>query len=518
MDDAGELNAIVTDGRPEAGRRELAGRRAVVIGAGFGGLALAVRLQSAGIATTLVEGRDKLGGRAYVYEQDGFTFDAGPTVITDPSSLEEMFALSGRQLSDYVTLLPVEPFYRLMWEDGRQFDYVNDQAELDRQITEFNPADVAGYQRFFAYSKAAFEEGYLRLGHVPFLDFKSMLAAAPKLAQMQAWRSVYDTVAGFIDDEHLRQAFSFHTLLVGGSPFAVSSIYALIHALERRWGVWFPKGGTGALVQGLAKLFTDLGGVVRTSSPVDEITTQGLRATGVRLQSGEVLEADMVASNADVVHTYGRLLRGHARGRTEATALRAKRFSMGLFVVYFGCDRTWEGLRHHTILFGESYRELVADICGAKPLRADFSLYLHAPTVTDPDLAPQGSTGFYVLAPVPNLKQDIDWEAEGGPYAERILQALEARLLPGLRESLVTQRIFTPADFKGELNAHLGSAFSLEPILTQSAWFRTHNRDDMIRNLYFVGAGTHPGAGVPGVVGSAKATAGVILADVGQLR
>ena len=514
MDDAGEFQGVTAAVSGEDGPR----RTAVVIGAGFGGLALAVRLQSAGIATTLVEGRDKLGGRAYVYEQDGFTFDAGPTVITDPSALEELFALSGRQMSDYVTLLPVEPFYRLLWEDGRQFDYVNDQAALDQQITTFNPADVAGYQCFLAYSKAAFEEGYLKLGHVPFLDFKSMLAAAPKLAQMQAWRSVYDTVAGFIDDEHLRQAFSFHTLLVGGSPFAVSSIYALIHALERKWGVWFPKGGTGALVEGLGRLFTDLGGTIRLSSPVDQILTRGQRALGVRLQGGEGLAADIVASNADVVHTYGTLLRHHARGRTEATSLKAKRFSMSLFVTYFGVKKTYEGLRHHTILFGESYRELVNDICGAKPLRSDFSLYLHAPTVTDPSLAPEGCTGFYVLSPVPNLKQDIDWDVEGEAYADSVLEALERRLLPGLRENLVTKRVFTPFDFRSELNAHLGSAFSLEPILTQSAWFRTHNRDDMIDNLYFVGAGTHPGAGVPGVVGSAKATAGVILADVGRAR
>jgi phytoene desaturase len=510
------MDAEVFTRTPGAAPAGDAGRRAVVIGGGFGGLALAIRPQSAGIATTLVEARDKLGGRAYVYSQDGFTFDAGPTVITDPSALEELFALSGRQLSDYVELLSVEPFYRLLWEDGRQFDYLNDQAALDAEITRFNPADVDGYRRFLDYSKAAFEEGYLRLGHVPFLDFKSMLAAAPKLAQMGAWRSVYDTVAGFIEEEHLRQAFSFHTLLVGGSPFAVSSIYALIHALERKWGVWFPRGGTGALVAGLAKLFTDIGGVVRLSSPADEILTQGMRATGVRLASGEVLPADLVASNGDLVHTYGTLLRSHARGRTEATSLKAKRWSMSLFVTYFGAKKTWEGLRHHTILFGESYRELVSDICGAKPLRADFSLYLHAPTVTDPSLAPEGCTGFYVLSPVPNLKQDIDWSTEAEPYADRVLEALERRLLPGLRENIVTRRTFTPADFKGELNAHLGSAFSLEPILTQSAYFRAHNRDDVIKNLYFVGAGTHPGAGVPGVVGSAKATAGVVLADLAR--
>jgi len=490
-------------------------RKAIVIGSGFGGLALAIRLQSAGITTTLLEKRDKAGGRAYVYEQDGFTFDAGPTVITDPSSLEELFALSGRKLADYVTLMPVDPFYRLLWDDGRQFDYVNDQAELDAQIATFSPEDVAGYRKFYDYSKEAFEEGYLKLGHVPFLDFKSMVTAAPKLVRMEAWNSVYTMVARFIKDEHLRQAFSFHTLLVGGSPFSVSSIYALIHALERKWGVWFPKGGTGALVAGMVKLFTDIGGEIRLSAPVDEILTTGMRAKGVRLEDGTVITSDLVASNADIVHTYGKLMRTHARGRTMATTLKAKRFSMSLFVIYFGVNKTYDDLRHHTILFGPHYRELVTAIVGAKPLRSDFSLYLHAPTVTDPSLAPEGSTGFYVLAPVPNLKQDIDWEKEGPAYADSVLDALEARLLPGLREHLVTQRIFTPKDFVGELNAHLGSAFSLEPILTQSAYFRGHNRDDMIDNLYLVGAGTHPGAGVPGVVGSAKATAGVILADLG---
>ncbi len=490
--------------------------RAVVVGAGFGGLALAVRLQSAGVATTLVEKRDRPGGRAYVYKQDGFTFDAGPTVITDPSSLEALFALSGRRMADYVDLLPVSPFYRLLWEDGRQFDYVNDQAELDRQIAAFRPADVAGYRRFLRYSEAVMEEGYLKLGHVAFLDLASMVRAAPQLIRLQAWRSVYSLVSRYIRDEHLRQAFSFHTLLVGGSPFASSSIYALIHALERRWGVWFPRGGTGALVDALARLFTDLGGTLQLCAPVDRILTSGRRATGVQLEDGRVIEAELVASNADVVHTYGRLLRDHRRGPPAAAALRRRRHSMSLFVAYFGVSRTYEHLRHHTILFGASYRELIAHICGAKPLREDFSLYLHAPSVSDPSLAPQGCSAFYVLSPVPNLKQDIDWGVEGPKYRDRILQSLEQRLLPGLRDHLLTSRIFTPADFGTELNAHLGSAFSLEPILTQSAFFRVHNRDDVISNLYFAGAGTHPGAGVPGVVGSAQATARLILDDLGQ--
>ena len=281
---------------------------AVVIGAGFGGLALAIRLQSAGHQVTLVEARDRPGGRAYVYQQVGFTFDAGPTVITDPSCLEELFALSGRKLSDYVELLPITPFYRLLWDDGTSFDYVNDQPELDRQIAAMNPDDVDGYRRFLDYSTSVFEEGYLKLGHVPFMTVGSMMRAAPQLVGLQAWRSVYSMVSTFVKDEHLRQALSFHTLLVGGNPFSASSIYALIHALERKWGVWFPRGGTGALVDGMVRLFKDLGGVLRTSSPAEQILVENDRAVGVRLAGGEVLRADLVASNGDVVHTYDRPL------------------------------------------------------------------------------------------------------------------------------------------------------------------------------------------------------------------
>lgn len=491
-------------------------RRAAVIGSGFGGLSLAIRLQAAGIATTVFEQRDKPGGRAYVYEDAGFTFDGGPTVITDPTCLEEVFEAAGRRLSDYVDLIPVSPFYRLLWTDGRQFDYVNDQGALDAQIATFDPADVEGYRRFLAYSQAVFEEGYLKLGAVPFLHFSDMMKAGPNLVKLQAWRSVYAMVARFIRDPHLREAFSFHSLLVGGNPFSTSSIYALIHALERKWGVFFPRGGTGALVNGMVRLFTELGGTLRLSTPVEEITVKGTKATGVRLKDGETQAFDLVASNADVVHTYAKLLRGSARGRSYGAQLARRRHSMSLFVTYFGARRTWDHLQHHTVLFGPRYRGLVNEIFKGPDLPEDFSLYLHAPTVTDPSLAPEGCTAFYVLSPVPHLgKAKIDWEVEGPRYRDRILAHLEQRLLPGLRESLVTTRILTPFGFRDELSAHLGSAFSVEPILTQSAWFRPHNRDGKITNLYFTGAGTHPGAGVPGVVGSAKATAGLMLADAG---
>ncbi|MFC0666713.1 phytoene desaturase [Azotobacter chroococcum] len=491
------------------------GKHAVVIGAGFGGLALAIRLQAAGIQTTLLEKRDKPGGRAYVYEDQGFVFDAGPTVITDPSALEELFISSGRRLADYVELLPVSPFYRLCWEDGSRFDYVNDQALLDSQIRARNPADVDGYRRFLDYSRAVFEAGYLKLGSVPFLTFERMVMAAPQLVRLQAWRSVYGMVSSFIEDDQLRQAFSFHSLLVGGNPFATSSIYALIHALERRWGVWFPRGGTGALVRALVQLFEELGGRLELNAPVARLAAEGKRLNAAICADGRRFAADAVASNADVVHTYRELLGQHERGRREGRRLAGKRFSMSLFVVYFGLKRQHAHLQHHTVCFGPRYRGLIEEIFKGTALPEDFSLYLHAPCVTDPSLAPPGCSGFYVLAPVPHLgRAAIDWTQEGPRYRDRILAYLERHYIPDLRQDLVTCRTFTPLDFRDELNAHLGSAFSLEPILTQSAWFRPHNRDDEIANLYIVGAGTHPGAGLPGVVGSAKATAGLMLEEL----
>ncbi|WP_025995835.1 phytoene desaturase [Pseudomonas viridiflava] len=490
-------------------------KNAVVIGAGFGGLALAIRLQAAGVQTTLLEKRDKPGGRAYVYKDEGFTFDAGPTVITDPSAIEELFTAAGKSIKDYVDLLPVSPFYRLCWEDGTQFDYANDQASLDRQIGALNPRDVAGYQRFLAYSKAVFNEGYLKLGAVPFLSFRDMIQAGPQLARLQAWRSVYSKVSEFIEDEKLRQAFSFHSLLVGGNPFATSSIYTLIHALERQWGVWFPKGGTGALVQGMVKLFEDIGGRIELNAEVASIEVSGARATGVRLRDGRVLNADCVASNADVVHTYANLLAQYPRGVKEGARLKRKRFSNSLFVIHFGLKRPQPQLQHHTVCFGPRYRELIQEIFKGDALAEDFSLYLHAPCITDPSLAPPGCSSHYVLSPVPHLgNAPIDWEIEGPRYRDRIFEYLEKYYMPGLREDLVTSRIFTPNDFRDELNAHLGSAFSLEPVLQQSAWFRPHNRDANLANVYLVGAGTHPGAGVPGVIGSAKATAGLMLEGV----
>lgn len=489
-------------------------KTAAVIGAGFGGLALAIRLQSAGIATTIFEKRDKPGGRAYVYEQDGFKFDGGPTVITDPDCLDQLWALSGRRREDYVTFLPVSPFYQLCWEDGHRFDYANDQHEIDAQIRARSPEDVEGYRKFLAYSEDLFHEGYEKLGTVPFLNFWSMIKAAPQLMRLESHRSVYSKVSEFIKDDHLRQAFSFHSLLVGGNPFETSSIYALIHALERRGGVWFAKGGTGALIQGMVKLFEDLGGKLHLSAEIDRIDTAGERATAIVLRDGTRHPFDQIASNADVVHTYKQLLRGTPRGTQNGAALEKRRFSMSLFVIYFGLKRQHPELRHHMVLFGPRYRELIRDIFRADGLADDFSLYLHTPSVTDDSLAPPGQSAHYVLSPVPHLgTADIDWAVEGPKYRDRILKYLNDRYIPGLLDDLVSVHHISPFDFRDDLNAHLGSAFSIEPILTQSAWFRPHNRDDVIPNLYIVGAGTHPGAGIPGVVGSAKATAGLMIED-----
>lgn len=496
----------------------LSGKSAIVIGAGFGGLALAIRLQSAGIATTIVEARDKPGGRAYVWHKDGFTFDAGPTVITDPPCLEELWKLTGQSMADDVTLDPVSPFYRLNWPDGTNFDYGNDEAALRREIAALDPADVAGYDRFVEYSAGVFREGYEKLGHVAFLDFASMIKAAPSLMKYQAWRSVYSMVSSFVRNEKLREALSFHTLLVGGNPMATSAIYALIHKLEKDGGVWFARGGTSKLIGGMVALFERIGGTLRLGDPVVAIDTVGDRATGVRTASGWHAQADAVASNADLMHNYRDLLRGHVRGARKAQSLVAKRWSPSLFVVHFGIKGTWPGIPHHMILFGPRYAGLLKDIYDHGVLAQDFSLYLHHPTVTDPSMAPEGHSAFYALAPVAHMgKLPIDWDQMGPVFAERILDEIERRLIPDLRGRIVTQFHYAPPDFARDLSAHMGSAFSLEPLLTQSAWFRAHNRDDVIPNLYLVGAGTHPGAGIPGVVGSAKATARLMLEDIGTI-
>ncbi len=488
-------------------------KNAVVVGAGIGGLALAIRLQSAGVETTLIEARDRPGGRAYVWERQGFTFDAGPTVITDPACLEELWKLSGRRMSDDVDLLPVMPFYRLQWPDGTTFDYSNDDEALFREISAFSLADVAGYMRFLDYSAAVHAEGYVKLGAVAFLDFKSMVRAAPALIRQQAWKSVYAKVSEFIAHDKLRQAFSFHTLLVGGNPFSTSAIYALIHKLEKDGGVWYARGGTNRLVAGMVAHFMRLGGTVIMGDAVTHIHTEKDRVTGVSLKGGRRIDADAAACNSDVMHSYRDLL-DHRRGAQTARRLARKSWTPSLFVLHLGVRGLSPEIPHHMILFGERYHALLEDIYSRGVIGDDFALYLHHPTATDPSVAPPGHSSFYALVPVPHLGHAaLDWSIEGDKLAGAIIDMLEERLLPDLSSRIVTCHHYTPSDFETDLAAYHGSAFSLSPNLTQSAWLRTHNRDDVIENLYFVGAGTHPGAGIPGVVASAKATAALMIAN-----
>ena len=476
---------------------------ALVIGSGFGGLAAAIRLQARGYDTTILEMRDKPGGRAYVFTHKGFTYDAGPTIITAPFLIDELFALVGKRTEDYVKIVPVTPFYRIVFHDGQTFDYTGNEAEIIEQIKKFNPDDVPGYLQFVAKSRAIFERAFIDLADKPFSSFTDMVRVAPDLIQLRSHESVFKLVSRYVKHPLLQQVFSFHPLLVGGNPFQSSSIYAMIHFLERKWGVHFAMGGTGALVDALLRLFTEMGGKLRLNARVEQLLVGDGTARGVRLASGEELSASVVVSNADVANFYKKAVPAEARKKWTDKRLDGMRYSMGLFLIYFGTNRTYPNLAHHTIVLTERYKELLEDIFRRKILADDFSLYLHAPTRTDPSLAPPGCECFYVLSPVPNLGGKIDWDAVKERYAAAILESLE-KLCPDLRKHIVSKLIWTPLDFETELDAHLGSAFQFEPILTQSAWFRPHNVSEDVKNFFLVGAGTHPGAGLPGVFSSAK--------------
>ena len=478
--------------------------RAIVIGSGFGGLAAAVRLGARGYRVTVVEKLDKPGGRAYVYEQDGFVFDAGPTIVTAPFLLEELWALCGRRLSDDVDLRAIDPFYRIRFEDGTHFDYSGDDAAMKAEIARFEPADVAGYDRFLEASAHLYRIGFDQLLDYSFDSFGKMLQVLPELMSAQFYRSVHGLVARYISHPRLRQVFSFHPLLIGGNPFHTTAVYALIAQLERRHGVHFAMGGTGSLVQGLVGLIESQGGEIRLNAAVSRILTEGRRATGVELASGEQLHADVVVSNADSAATYRYLVPAHLRKRWTDRKLDRARYSMSLFVWYFGTDRQYPDVPHHMIMLGPRYRGLLEDIFRHRRLAEDFSLYLHRPTATDSSLAPPGCDAFYVLSPVPHLDGDIDWAAQAEPYRRAIAAALSDSVLPGLEDHVVTSRLLTPVDFRDRLFSVKGAAFGLEPVLTQTAWFRPHKRSEDVDGLYLVGAGTHPGAGMPGVISSAK--------------
>jgi phytoene desaturase len=486
-------------------------KRVIVIGSGFGGLAVAARLALRGHAVTLFEKRDKLGGRAYVYEQNGFRFDGGPTVITAPWLFDEIWTLAGRRREDYFQLVQCDPFYRIFDHTGRHFDYNGDTNFILQQIEQWNPADKAGYERFIHSTKEIFETG-MALIDKPFLKVGDMVRVAPDLIRLQSYRSVYGYVSQFIQDAFLRRCFSFHPLLIGGNPLDAASLYVLIHYLEREWGIHYALGGTGAIVDAFGRLLAELGVQVHCSAAVAEILVDGRKAKGVRLADGTIHAADVVVSNADVAWTYLNLIPAHARKKNTDRRIQGYKYSMSLFVIYFGTKRRYTdaGLAHHNIILGERYEGLLRDIFDRKVLPEDFSLYLHMPTITDPSIAPPGHEGFYVLSPVPHLGSGVDWTKQAKPYRDAILNFLEANYLPDLQANIVAEHYIDPLHFQNTLNSYLGSAFSVQPILTQSAWFRPHNQSEDFDNLYFVGAGTHPGAGLPGVLSSAKIVDGLI--------
>ncbi|KIZ33235.1 MULTISPECIES: phytoene desaturase [Rhodopseudomonas] len=477
---------------------------AVVIGSGFGGLAAAVRLGAKGYRVTVLEKLDAPGGRAYVYKQDGFTFDAGPTIVTAPYLFEELWKLCGKRLGDDVTLVPMKPFYRIRFNDGSVFDYSDDKEAVLRQIAQFCPEDVDGYDRFMKASEAIFKVGFEQLGDMPFNNFTDMVKIAPDMIKLESYRSVYSLVSKYFRDPRLRMVFSFHPLLVGGNPFSATSVYCLITFLERQWGVHFAMGGTGRLITGLVGLIEGQGNKVLCGQDVREIVVENGAARGVRLASGEIVEADIVVSNADSASTYRYLLPASVRSRWTDRKIEKARYSMSLFLWYFGTKRRYDDVKHHTILMGPRYKELVTDIFKRKICADDFSLYLHRPTATDPSLAPEGCDTFYVLSPVPHMQSGIDWQVKAESYRKLIAQSLSDTVLPDLENQVVSSRMLTPQDFQDRLSSFRGAAFGLEPVLTQSAWFRPHNLSEDVDRLYLVGAGTHPGAGLPGVLSSAR--------------
>ena len=502
------------DARPNPYKKDTAERvHSVVVGSGFGGIAAALRMRAKGHQVTLIERLEDVGGRARVFERGGFRHDAGPTVITAPFLFDELFALFGETRSEHLEFVPLDPWYRFHFHDGSEFDYRPSLADTHAEIARFSPEDTKNYDRLVNTSKQIFDVGFTQLADKPFTSFTSMIKQIPQLLRLRSYLTVSQLVNSHIKHPLLRQAFSIHPLLVGGNPFDTTSIYALIHYLERKWGVYFCMGGTGKLVAELKALMIRQGVDLKLNTDITEICVSDKKVTGVRTADGAFISADNVICNADPPTVYRQMLPSQTHLRKKVLPEAVTRYSMGLFVLFFGTRQRYPDIAHHTIWMGKRYKDLLHDIFSKKILAEDFSLYLHRPTATDARFAPKGCDSFYVLCPVPNLQGDVDWAKQGPLLQDRIVTALERSIMPDLRKVITEDFYMTPEDFKADYRSEHGAGFSISPSFTQSAWFRYHNRDPHLANLYFSGAGAHPGAGMPGVLCSAKVVETLVSED-----
>ena len=480
-------------------------KKVVVIGSGFGGIAAALRLRAKNYKVTLLEKHPDLGGRARVFKKNNFIYDGGPTVVTAPYLLEELFALFNKNISDYAKIVPLELWYRFVFEDGSSFDYSGNEVSMKNQIENLSKDDFSGYEKLLSFTEKIFDKGFTELSAKPFNEISFMIKQIPSLLKLRSYQSVYKLVSSFISNDKLRRVFSMHPLLVGGNPFTTTSIYTLILFLEKKWGIHYSMGGTGSIVKGLEKLMSEENIKVLKNSEATEIISENKKIKGVKINNKKIIECDYVVCNSDPPNVYNNLIKSKKNyGFLFNEKIKRMNYSMGLFVYYFGSKKQYKDVAHHTICFGNSYKEHLNKIFDQKILSDDISYYLHRPSATDPNMAPEGQDAFYVLVPVPNNLSGINWSDEGEKFKELVLNKMDKTVLPGIKENVVSDFYLTPDYFANELSTLHGSGFSIQPQFTQSAYFRFHNKSEVFDNLYFVGAGTHPGAGMPGVLSSAK--------------
>ena len=480
-------------------------KKVIVVGSGFGGLASAIRLKAKGYDVTLVEKHPDLGGRARVFKKGNFIFDGGPTVITAPYLFEELFALFNKKISDYVNIVPLDLWYRFVFHDGKTFDYSGNKKSMEKEIKKFSDKDFKGYNELVNFTEKIFNKGFVDLSDKPFNNLSFMIKQVPALLNLKSYKSVYKLVSNYISNEKLRRVFSMHPLLVGGNPFTTTSIYTLILFLEKKWGIHYSMGGTGNVVKALEKLMKEEGIKVLKDAEVTEIISNNKSVNAVKINNSKVINCDYIVCNSDPPNVYKNLIKSKNNYNfLFKQKMKRMDYSMGLFVYYFGSKKQYKNVAHHSIYFGKSYEKHLDKIFEKKILSEDISFYLHRPSATDPNMAPNGQDAFYVLVPVPNNLSNINWSNEGEKFKNLVLDKMDKSVLPGIKGNVVSDFYLTPDYFEKDLATLHGSGFSIQPKFSQSAYFRFHNQSEIFNNLYFVGAGTHPGAGIPGVISSAK--------------